>query len=230
MEDYLTADIIQDFRDAIGDTSKSIPEASIISYLNTALRRMARSEGLERLFERHDTFELATINKDGTRAVSWQLGNKLGRIIDIRNTTLLKAGDSQVVQIFPKYMEYRDFAVYYPLPEQNLPGDPQRFTIEQIASSNRLIFNRPPGNLVAVDMIYSCFHPRITSPKDPILIDYGYTDYLTTYITILHKVETTDMSTARALYEDLDALLVDIKEALARQKTSLGYRRVKRSF
>lgn len=225
-----TSEFIQEFRDNLGDTSRSIPEPTIISYLNTALRRMARSEGLERLFEHHDTFELATINVDGTRAVSWQLGNALGRIIDIRTVSVLKAGSSEIIQIYPKYMEYRDFAMYYALPEQNAPGDPECFTIEQLSASNKLIFNRPPGKLVALDMVYSSFHPRVSKSTDMILVDYGYLDYLTNYVTILHKIETTDMSTARALYEDLDALLVDIKEMLARQKTALGYRRIKRSF
>lgn len=61
-------DFIDEMRSRLGDTSQSITSAYIISYLNTMLRRTARAEGLEKLFQHRDTFELASINTDGTAA------------------------------------------------------------------------------------------------------------------------------------------------------------------
>lgn len=222
-------DFIAEMRTRLGDTSQSIPSMYIVSYLNTMLRRMARSEGLERLFEHRDTFELASINGDGTPSAAWDLGN-IGKIIDIRKMRVLQADDARIVELRPKYVEYDQFFDYSVLPEQQAPGRPSYYTIEQIGSINRLLFDRPPRKLVAIDMLYSAFHERILTPDGKIYLDYNYCDYLLDGVIILHKIETTDMATARALYEDLDTLLVDIKEQLARRKTSLGYRRVKRSF
>lgn len=226
---FLVSDIIQEFRDRIGDSSRSVPVSYIISYLNTAFRRLPRQDGLERLMDRRDTWELASINKDGTPSASWDLG-KMGTVIDIRKFRVLKVNDGKICEIKPLYREYDDFFDCAPLPEQQACGDPQYYTIEQLGSINRLMFNRPPGDLVAVDMLYSSFHPRVVSPQDEILISWDYSDTLTEYIIILHKIETTDQSTARALWEDLDVLTADLKELLAKKKTATGYRRIGRSF
>ena len=223
-------DFIDEMRSRLGDTSQSIPSAYVISYLNTMLRRTARAEGLEKLFQHRDTFELATVNADGTAAAGWDLGN-IGKIIDIDNMRVLKANESGISELRPKFVEYDEFFDYAVLPEQQAPGDPEYYTIEQIGSLNRLLFNRPPKNLIAIDMKDSAFHERITDAVNgKIYLDWNYLDYILDGVIILHKIETTDMATARALYEDLDVLLVDMKEQLARRKTSLGYRRVRRSF
>ena len=226
---YLVSDFIQEFRDRIGDTSKSVPASYIISYLNTAFRRLLRQDGLERLRDRHDTWELSSINKDGTPSASWDLGN-IGKIIDIRKIRFLRAGDGKICEIFPIYKEYDDFFDCAPIPEQQPCGDPNYYTIEQLGSLNRLAFNRPPKDLVVVDTIYSAFHPRITSPTDEIHVAWEYSDSLMEYVIILHKIETTDQSTARALWEDLDVVTADLKELLAKKKVATGYRRVARSF
>lgn len=223
-------DFIQTFRERIGDSSRSVPASYIMSYLNTALRRLARTEGVEKLFERRDTFDLAAINKDGTPSAAWDLG-KIGKIIDIPRLRILKAAASQICELKPKYMETDNFYDQCPIPEQKTPGDPQYYTMEQIGTKiNRLLFNRPPCDLVSLDIWYSAFHPRITSIEDEILIAYEYCDILEEYVIILHKIETTDQSTARALWEDLDVIVADLVEVLAKRKKGLPYRRIRRSF
>lgn len=228
-EPYLVSDFIKEFRDRIGDTSSSVVTSQIISYLNTALRRLPRQDGLERLLDRHDTFELASINKDGTTSASWDLGN-IGTIIDIRKIRFLKADDGQICQISPSYKDVDDFFDVAPLPEQQRCGNPEYYTIEQLGSINRLAFNRPPKDLIVVDMIYSAFHPRLTAPTEEIRIAWAYADAFMEYVIILHKIETTDQSTARALWEDLDVITADLKELLAKRKVATGYRRIPRSF
>jgi hypothetical protein len=226
---YLVSAFIQEFRDRIGDTSKSVPISYIISYLNAALRRLVRQDGLERLLDRRDTWELASINGNGTAAASWDLGN-VGTIIDIRKIRFIKAADGRICQTFPTYKDIDDFFDLSPLPEQQPCGDPNYYTIEQLGGINRLAFNRPPAELLVVDMLYSAYHPPITSPDDEIRIAWAYADALVEYVIILHKIETTDQSTARALWEDLDVITADLKELLAKRKVATGYRRVARSF
>lgn len=226
---YLVSAFIQEFRNRIGDTSKSVPPSYIMSYLDTALRRLVRQDGLERLLDRRDTWELASINGDGTPSAAWDLGN-VGTIIDIRKIRFLKAGDGKICQIFPTYKDADDFFDLSPLPEQQPCGDPRYYTIEQLGGINRLAFERPPADLLVVEMRYSAFHPPITSPEDELRIAWAYADSLMEYVIILHKIETTDQSTARALWEDLDVITADLKELLAKRKVATGYRRIARSF
>lgn len=222
-------DFIQEFRDRIGDTSKSVPTSYIISYLTTALRRLARTQGMDKLFEYRDVYELAAINGDGTPSAAWDLGN-IGTIINIQNFKVLKADAGGICKLFPKYKEYDAFFDEHPLPEANTPGKPDYYSYEQLGGITRLLFNRPPDKLVAVDMKYSAFHPRITKITDDILMAFDYCDILIDYCIILHKIETTDQSTARALYEDLDLLVTETVEQLARRHGTLNYRCVPRSF
>lgn len=226
---YLISDFIQEFRDRIGDTSRSVPASYLITYLNTALRQVMRQDGLERLLDRHDTWELSSINKDGTPSASWDLGN-VGAIIDIRNIRFLKADDGKICEIHPVFKEVDEFFNYVVLPEQQPCGDPSIYTIEQLGRISRLAFDRPPLGLIVVDIRYSAFHPRIVSPEDELLIAWEYADVFLEHIINLHKEETTDMSTARAKWEDIDVLTADLKQSLAKRKTATGPRRVKRSF
>ena len=226
---YLTSEFIQDFRNRIGDSSKSVPPSYIIGFINTALRRLPRQRGLERLYERHDTWELSYLNKDGTPSASWDLGN-IGKILDIRSLKVLKTVNGAVCDIIPRYLEYHDFVRRFTLPEQKEPGDPCYYTYEQIGTITRLVFDRPPRDLIVLDMLYSAFFPKIVTPSDPILLAWEYSDILEEYVIILHKIETTDQSTARALWEDLDVLAADAIDLLARTKTASGYRMVARSW
>lgn len=222
-------DFVTDFRNRLGDTTGSVPVPYIITYINTALRRLARQDGLEKMFGRRDTFELATINKDGTYAAGWDMG-KVGKILDIPNLKMLVLSNAQIKKLTPKYIEFDDFFNLCHLPEQQSPGYPHYWTIEQIGSINRLLFDRPPCDLVALDMVYSAFAPPVTSINDTIPLAWEYCDVLVDYVIILHKAETTDMATARALYEDLDVLTADLVELLAKRKSGLPYRRIRRSF
>lgn len=230
MDQVTVRDFIAEYRRRIGDTSSSVPSGDIISYMNTALRRLARQDGLDKMFNRRDTFELSQINRDGSYAAAWNLG-RVGKIIDIPNIKLLVANtEGGVSTIRPKYKSYDWFFDNVSFAEQRLPGPVHYFTIEQFGNNHRLLFDRPPQGLVAIDMKYSAYHPRLSTVNDEILIAWELLDVVTEYVIILGKIETTDMATARALYEDLDVMTTDIKELLAKQPSGLPYRRVNRSF
>lgn len=228
-EQYLVSEFAQAVRTRVGDTSRSISIDSIITYMNTALRRLVRQEGLERIGERTDTWELAYLNKDGTPSASWDLG-KVGKITNIETLRVLKTVDGKVCDLKPKFVEYDEFNAKFAMPEQNKPGDPDYYTYEQIGSITRLVFNRPPRELLILDMKYSATFPRLTNQNDPVLLAWEYCDILEEYVIILSKIESTDNSTARALYEDLDVLTSELVELLARNKNASGYRRIARSW
>lgn len=220
---------IEEFRNRIGDSSRNVPSPYIVSYLNTALRRLARQDGMEKLFNRHDTFELASVNKDGTPSAAWSLG-AMGTLLDVPNLKLMANHDGVVKKLDVIYKEFDEFFNSVHLPEQQHPGLPRYYSIEQLGTINRLLFDRPPKDLVSADMVYSAFHPPITLSTEKIELAWAYCDVLIEYVIILHKIETTDMATARALYEDLDVLTADLKELLAKRWKALPYRRVRRSF
>lgn len=230
MLEYTVGDFIEDVRTRIGDTSRSVPASSIMGYLRTALRRVARTDGTEKLFEARDVIDLANINKDGTPSASWEL-SKLGTIIDIPHLRILGTTPSRIKPLCPGYMDVREFYQNYPVPEQNSPGEPTAFTIDSVGTnSNRLIFNKPIKELVTIDIWYSVFPARISSPSDKFPISYDFADLLEEYVIILHNIEATDDNRARALWEDVDVLTAEIVEMLARRKKGLPYRRIRRSL
>lgn len=226
---YTVKEFIQTFRHRIGDTTQSVPSSYVISYLNTALRRIARTPRLDKLLEHRDTFQLAAINEDGTPSASWSLGS-IGEIIDITRFQLLGTSNSRPCDVRPKFSEVDDFFRDYPVPELNEPGHPSVYTIEQIATHNQLLLNRPPKDLTTAVLKYTAFHPRIRTEEDVIQISWSYMDIIEEAVIILHKIETTDMATGRALYEDLDLFLADAADTLHKRKTALPYRRMLRSF
>ena len=116
----------------------------------------------------------------------------------------------------------------YPFPEDN--DCLTAFTLNEFGGDTKLIFNAPIEGHVVVDMVYTAFHPRITSDKELVRVPYAYLDIVTEGVKIQMNIESADMATARSLYEDWDFLVAEARERLHRQKTTLGLRQVKGSF
>ena len=236
MSECTVKEFINDARVRVGDTSCEISDREWIGYLNTALRRLAKEEDLWKLFEKRKTYGLAGVNTDGTNAASWSLdGNALdcgksGGVIEITSLRILKQGSGCMVQITPCYTEYNDFFACNPIPEDNEPGDPCQYTVEEVGGSTKFLFDRPPKDPISIDITYSTFHPKITKTTDIIEIPYGYLDILEEYVIILYKMEADKFDQSRALYEDLDKVIDDARQLLLRSKRFKGYRRVRRSF
>lgn len=236
---YLTVqEFIDEFRKQIGDTTCETPAQSIINWLNVSLRRLARSQGLDALFRYQDTFELANMNKDGSKSTSWTLRGfktddgadspRIGTIIDIESMLILEADDCRLQHKDICYLPFMYFRKEYPFPENN--DCLTAFTINEFAGDTKLIFNAPIEGHVVVDMVYTAFHPRITSPKELVRVPYAYLDIVMEGVKIQMNIESADMATARALYEDWDYLVAEARERLHRQKSSFGLRQVKGSF
>ena len=150
--DYQTVDeFIKEFRQRVGDSTCDIPASSIITWTNTALRRLARSRGLDKLFTYHDTFELARLNNDGTPATTWKLqgldseGAILGMVIDVQSVVVLDNSDCCMADVTPCYMPFRWFRKEHPFPEREPMGDPCAFTISQLGGITRITFARSTG-------------------------------------------------------------------------------------
>lgn len=229
---FLTvAEFIEEFRRAIGDTTCEVPETSIIAWLNTALRRFARSRGLDKLFRYQDTFELSPMNKDGSKSASWFLKSpdvQLGTIINIESLMLLDVNSSKVFAKDLCYMPMERFRREYPFPEQ---GDClSHFTTTMFNGDTKITFNAPVDGHYAIDMIYTAFHPRVSKANDIIKIPYSYLDIVLEGVKILQSQESADYATARALYEDWDFLVAEARELLAMQHTAYGLRYMRASF
>lgn len=236
---YLTvAELTDEFRKAVGDATCEIPVKSIISWLNTALRRLAREKGLDVLFRYQDTFELANINKDGSKSTSWFLRGfktddsadspRIGTIIDIESLLILEADDCRINHKCLCYLPFDWFRREYPFPEE---GEClTAFTVNEFGGDTKLIFNAPAEGHIAVDMVYTAFHPRITSSEELVRIPYAYTDILLECLKILMHEESADMATARSLYEDWDYLVAQARERLHQQKAGFPLRQVRGSF
>lgn len=231
MSKFVTVkEFIEDVRARLGDTSCEIPERGIISWLNLTLPRLAREPGLDKLFKFHDTFELASINADGTKAASWTLNSDSGEIIDIKTLRVLDNSGCGVFDVSPCFVQYDRFFDCNPLPEDREPGTPSTFTIEEMGGNTKIIFDRPIDKPHAIDMVYTAFHPRIRTVNDEIRLTQGFIDILNEYVTIMYNQESSDMATARALLEDLDLLTDSARELLARTKSGMPFRTMNASF
>lgn len=254
----LVKEFIEDFYNQIGDTECTTEETLIIAWINRALRTVAKEDGLERLLERHEVFNLAGLNEDGTRATSWDINpdpeyslsddktNACGvvvedgkctlkehqPIIDIASMRMLKLDNDgcMVKTACLCYMQPSEFYMCNPLPQQNKPGTPASYTMEQIGTDISIVFNRPPEGVYAIDMVYSSYHKKITSVDDEIDIPYAYLDTLLEFVIILYKMSSDDNSTAVAYLEQYDMLVEKTVQRLAKRKSTLGYRRIQRGF
>lgn len=236
---YLTvSEFIDEFRRAVGDTTCEIPAKSIIGWLNTVLRRLAREKGLDVLFRYQDSFELANTNKDGSRSTSWFLRGfktddsadspRIGTIIDVESLLILEADDCDIRHKEICYLPFYYFRREYPFPEN---GDClTAFTLNEFGGDTKLIFNAPAEGHIVVDMVYTAFHPRVTSTDELIRVPYAYADIVLEGVKIQMYEESADMATARSLYEDWDYLVAQARERLHQQKAGLPMRQMRGSF
>lgn len=236
MEFETVEEFIAEFRRRIGDTTCQTPAKSIISWINTALRRLARSRGLDKLFTYHDTFELARLNQDGTPAAAWKLKGletdnvQLGMIIDIKSILIVDNTGCCMDGWHPCYIPLDWFRKEHPFPEKECPGIPCSFTINQLGGVTTIMFDRPLSKPVSLDLIYSAFPPRVEKMDDLIRVPYAYSDILMEAVIILFNQEAQDYSFARANYEDWDFMVSEAREMLAKQPSGFPPRVIRGSF
>lgn len=233
-----TAQFIMDFRQNLEDVTGDINTSTIIAYLRTALSRLAREPGLDDLFLYQSTLELGRLKEDGSPAATWTINGikeedgerPLGQIINVKSLLILKTENCKVRPAEPCYLPYKYFRKEHPFPESECPGDPCFFTIYQFQGTTKIIFDRPINRPYAIDMLYSAFHPRITSTKDVIRIPQDYEDLLIEYVKSLYYEGTSDFASSRAILEEQDYYIAQIREQLHRNPEALGLRQIQRSY
>lgn len=226
------------FRAEVGDTDCDISADSIAKWLNRALMEVCQAKGLDKLFKYHETYELASINNDGTNAAAFYLDGgpdysvEIGTILDVYNVQLI---DTQACTPCPWnlcYMEPEDFYALYPFPEARIGCAPCHFTIDYINNKYKIIFSAPIPPKMTLDIIYSATHPLITGddPNQLIRVPKGFMNLYDTIVQIYYYEKASDFATARALREDSDLDLVNARELLAKRKRGLPARRMRGAF
>lgn len=232
-------EFIDEVRDRWGDTDCDADDRVIITYLNSALRKLAMEPGMDKLFVFKDTFELASINKDGSKAATWTLDGTredsedtkcVGSIIDVKNFQLADGQSCALPNITPCYQDPTDFNICNINPEANTPGNPGNFTIMNYGGIHKLIFDRPIDGVKNLDIVYSAFHPRLRNEQDLIRVHWAYLDPIIDHVVIMLHKEGADLNSARAEYEDYDVLVDLLRELLSRNPSAAPFRRLRRSF
>lgn len=234
---YETAEeFITEFRRRVGDSTCEIPVNNILSWLNTALRRLARSRGLDKLFTYHDTFELARLNEDGTPAASWRLQGlddndaKLGMIIDIKSILVVDSSDCGMDKVCLCYMPFNWFRKEHPFPENECAGVPCAFTISQIKNTTTITFDKPIPRPFSLDLVYTAFPPRVQALTDLVYVPLPYIDIVEELVMILYNQEAQDYAFARSSWEDVDFFIAEARELLAKQPEGATPRCLRGSF
>lgn len=238
-EQYVTIqEYIDIFRAEVGDTDCSISNEFIVMAVNRALMEVIQTKGLDKLSKYHDTYELASINNDGTNATSFYLDGgpdgspEIGTILDIYNVSLIDTQSCEPCPYHLCYMEPEDFHSLIAFPEANVGCTPCKFTIEYINNKYKITFDAPIPPKMTLDIIYSSIPPKITGddPNQLIRIPRGFMNLYDTLVQIYYYEKASDFASARALREDSDMELANARELLARRKRILPPRRMRGAF
>ena len=116
--------LFEDVRTQISDDAHLYTDTFLLSALNSAIHILAMEKDLERMFKVKYQAELATINKDGTRAARWTLDLD-GELVGKERFSLI-AQDDCYTDVTPCYKSPREFFKCYRFPENNTQGHRRR--------------------------------------------------------------------------------------------------------
>lgn len=207
--------LFEDVRTQISDDAHLYTDAFLLSALNSAIHILAMEKDLERMFKVKYQAELATINKDGTRAARWTLDLD-GELVGKERFSLI-AQDDCYTDVTPCYKSPREFFKCYRFPENNAPGLPCSYTIEHLGDQTTLILDKPLDRLIAIDAVFYII-PRYLTLEDKVApFSSSFAEPVAELMKIVINKEQTDFATANARYQDLDKLVSDIANKLALQ-------------
>lgn len=216
--------IIDEVRTQISDDADLYTDSFLLSAINSALHILALEEDLQRLFKLRYKAELATINKDGKPAARWTLDIP-GEIVGKERLAFIEMECYK--DITPCYKKPEEFFSCYRFPEQECPGLPCAYTIENVAGKSTIIFDRPLDRLVAIDAMFYIIPEYVTTTAwenakrrfgDYYLpISQSFAEAVMELVKVIINKEQTDFSSANARLQDYDKLVVDIANKLALQ-------------
>lgn len=211
--------IIDEVRTQISDDAELYTDTFILSAINTALHLLALEEDLQRLFKLRYQAELATVNKNGKPAARWTLDIP-GEVVGKEHLNFIEMECYK--DITPCFVRPEKFYSCYRFPEQNCPGLPCAYTLENYNGKTTIIFDRPLDRLCAVDAMFYIIPAYI--PKSALddedyclPISSSFAEAVTEIVKVVINKEQTDFSSANARMQDYDKLVVDIANKLALQ-------------
>lgn len=208
--------VIDDVRTQISDDGHLYTDTFLVSAINSAIKLIAWEEDARDFFKYHLQTELASINKDGTPAARWTFslpgtynGKKYMNFIDLKHCYGCLA---------PCYLPEERFFQCCAFPENECPGQPCTYTLEQMGDKTTLILDRPPSSLVAVDAMIYIIPQDITTKNETIPLGPAYREALTELVKIIINKEQDSFDQARMRYEDYDKHIRDIIQGMAMRR------------
>lgn len=210
-------DLFTMVREQISDDAIMYTDTFLLSALNSALKLLAMEEDCQRLFKTKYQSELATINADGKPAARWKLTTP-GEIVGKERMNFVTLDGTCYRDITPCYKTPKAFFSCFKIPEFECPGQPCAYTFEHINGETELIFDRPLGQLTAIEAVFYII-PRTITPDDIYIpISPSFIEAVAELVKIIINKEQTDFNVARSRYEDLDKHISDIAQKLAMQE------------
>lgn len=215
--------IYDEVRTQISDDAHFYTDTFLLSAVNTALHQLAIEEDLQRLFKLKYSAELATLNKDGKPAARWTLDIP-GEVVGKERLNFMEMNCYK--DVTPCYVKPEEFFGCYKFPEQNCPGLPCEYTIENYLGKSTIIFDRPLDRLVGIDAMFYII-PAYISKEDVaavggaskyyLPISSSFAEAIAELVKVVINKEQTDFSAANARLQDYDKMVVDIANKLALQ-------------
>lgn len=205
--------VINEVRTQISDDAELYTDTFIVSAINSAIKQIAWEEDARDFFKYHLQTELASINGDGTPAARWTFsmpGTYNGKVY--LNFISL---DGCYGCLTPCYEPEERFFRCCAFPENECPGKPCTYTLEQMGDKTTLIFDRPPDSLIAVDGMFYIVPQDITTQNEAVPLGPAYREALTELVKIIINKEQDSFDQARMRYEDYDKHMRDIIQGMA---------------
>ena len=206
--------IIDQVRTQISDDAELYTDTFLLSAINSAIHILAMEEDLQRLFKLKYKAELATIADNGKPAARWTLDIP-GEIVGKERLNFVEMDCYK--DITPCYKKPEDFYANYRFPEQNCPGLPCCYTMENYNGKTTIIFDRPVDRLIAIDAMFYIIPKYLTKEDKYVPVSSSFAEAIAELVKIIINKEQTDFSAANSRYQDLDKLIVDIANKLALQ-------------
>ena len=128
--------------------------------------------------------------------------------------------------VTPCFVRPEEFFGCYKFPEQNCPGLPCSYTIENYMGKTTIIFDKPLDRLVGIDAMFYIIPAYISksdvekaggADKYYLPISSSFAEAVAELVKVIINKEQTDFSSANSRLQDYDKMVVDIANKLALQ-------------
>ena len=202
-------------RTQLSDDAELYTYTFLLSAINSAIHILAVEEDLQRLFKLRYKAELATKDPEtGKPAARWTLDIP-GEVVGKERLNFIEFECYK--DVTPCFKTPQEFFACYRFPEQNCPGLPCAYTMEQYYGKTTIIFDRPLDRLVGIDAMFYIIPRYLTKDDTMAPISPSFMEAVCELVKVIINKEQTDFSSANARMQDYDKMVVDIANKLALQ-------------